>query len=96
MQLLDLDCKEIGPAEVVAVVRVAAVEDIAADGMVVGITLPTLLLKEVDKVRGDIPRSMYIRRAVEQYTRKSGGSAWVLLIIPHLLEPLGVDLLQGP
>jgi metal-responsive CopG/Arc/MetJ family transcriptional regulator len=40
-----------------------------------GITLPIILVKQVDRVRGDIPRSTYIRRAVEQYMNgKSGGS----------------------
>ncbi len=33
----------------------------------VGITLPIVLVKQTDKVRGDIPRSTFIRRAVEQY-----------------------------
>ena len=33
----------------------------------VGITLPNSLLKQVEKARGDIPRSTFIRRAVEQY-----------------------------
>jgi len=37
----------------------------------VGITLPISLLKQTDKVRRDIPRSTFIRRAVEQYL-KSG------------------------
>ena len=33
----------------------------------VGITLPIVLVKQIEKVRGDIPRSTFIRRAVEQY-----------------------------
>jgi len=33
----------------------------------VGMTLPNSLVKQADKARGDIPRSMFIRRAVEQY-----------------------------
>jgi hypothetical protein len=33
----------------------------------VGITLPVTLAKRVAKVRGDIPRSTYIRRSVERY-----------------------------
>ena len=33
----------------------------------VGITLPIVLVKQTDKSRGDIPRSTFIRRAVEQY-----------------------------
>ena len=35
----------------------------------VGITLPISLVKQADKARGDIPRSTFIRRAVEQYIR---------------------------
>jgi metal-responsive CopG/Arc/MetJ family transcriptional regulator len=40
----------------------------------VGITLPISILKRVDKVRADIPRprSMFIRRAIEQSLRKEG------------------------
>jgi metal-responsive CopG/Arc/MetJ family transcriptional regulator len=33
----------------------------------VGITLPRSLLKQTDKTRGDVPRSTYIRRAIENY-----------------------------
>jgi hypothetical protein len=33
----------------------------------VGITLPISLVKRADKARGDIPRSMFIRRAIEQF-----------------------------
>jgi hypothetical protein len=36
-----------------------------------GITLPISLLKQIDNKRGDIPRSTYIRRAVENYLRGS-------------------------
>ena len=36
-----------------------------------GITLPKSLLPTIDAKRGDIPRSTYIRRAVENYL-KSG------------------------
>jgi metal-responsive CopG/Arc/MetJ family transcriptional regulator len=39
----------------------------------VGITLPITLVKRTDKVRGDIPRSTFIRKAVEQYIRGKGG-----------------------
>ena len=35
----------------------------------VGITLPISLIKQLDKVPGDIPRSTFIRRAVEHYIR---------------------------
>ena len=38
----------------------------------VGITLPLSLLKQTDKARRDIPRSMFIRRAIEQYLRTEG------------------------
>lgn len=33
----------------------------------VAISLPTVLLKRTDKVRMDVPRSTFIRRAVEKY-----------------------------
>ena len=36
----------------------------------VGITLPKSILIRVDKVRGDIPRSTFIKRAIEQLLRK--------------------------
>jgi metal-responsive CopG/Arc/MetJ family transcriptional regulator len=36
----------------------------------VGITLPISLVKQTEKARGDIPRSTFIRRAIEQYIRK--------------------------
>jgi metal-responsive CopG/Arc/MetJ family transcriptional regulator len=39
----------------------------------VGITLPIRLVKQTDKARHDIPRSTFIRRAVEQYIRRKGG-----------------------
>jgi metal-responsive CopG/Arc/MetJ family transcriptional regulator len=34
-----------------------------------GITLPISLLEKIDKIRGDIPRSKYIRRAIESYLK---------------------------
>ena len=34
-----------------------------------GITLPISLLQKIDRNRGDIPRSTYIRRAVESYLK---------------------------
>ena len=37
----------------------------------VGITLPNSLLKETDRLRGDVPRSTYIRRAVEHYLKQN-------------------------
>ncbi|MFZ0897127.1 MAG: hypothetical protein WAZ77_21715, partial [Candidatus Nitrosopolaris sp.] len=39
----------------------------------VGITLPISLVKQTDQARGDIPRSTFIRRAVEQYILGKGG-----------------------
>ncbi|MGC1931755.1 MAG: hypothetical protein WA667_22525 [Candidatus Nitrosopolaris sp.] len=36
----------------------------------VGITLPYSVLQKIEKVRGDIPRSTYIRRAVEKYLKQ--------------------------
>ena len=32
-----------------------------------GITLPKSTIQEIDHQRGDIPRSRYIRRAIERY-----------------------------
>ena len=32
-----------------------------------GITLPKSIIQKIDQKRGDIPRSRYIRRAVEKY-----------------------------
>jgi metal-responsive CopG/Arc/MetJ family transcriptional regulator len=37
-----------------------------------GITLPISLLKQVDNKRGDIPRSTFIRRTIENYLKGSG------------------------
>jgi len=36
----------------------------------VGITLPGSLIKKTDKMRGDVPRSTYIRRTVEYYLKQ--------------------------
>jgi metal-responsive CopG/Arc/MetJ family transcriptional regulator len=36
----------------------------------VGITLPITLVKRTDKARGDIPRSTFIRKAVEKYLKQ--------------------------
>ncbi|HZD82504.1 MAG TPA: hypothetical protein VE076_06470 [Nitrososphaeraceae archaeon] len=33
----------------------------------IGITLPKSILQKIDNKRGDIPRSRYIRRAIESY-----------------------------
>jgi metal-responsive CopG/Arc/MetJ family transcriptional regulator len=37
-----------------------------------GITLPISLLQKIDNNRGDIPRSKYIRRAIENYLKSKG------------------------
>ena len=34
-----------------------------------GITLPISLLKQIENKRGDIPRSTFIRRAIESYLK---------------------------
>jgi metal-responsive CopG/Arc/MetJ family transcriptional regulator len=34
-----------------------------------GITLPISLLKKIDKIRGDVPRSKFIRRAIESFLK---------------------------
>jgi len=34
-----------------------------------GITLPISLLQKIEKKRSDIPRSTYIRRAIENYLK---------------------------
>jgi metal-responsive CopG/Arc/MetJ family transcriptional regulator len=36
------------------------------------ITLPRSLLRAIDGKRGDVPRSTYIRRAVENYLKTGG------------------------
>jgi metal-responsive CopG/Arc/MetJ family transcriptional regulator len=36
-----------------------------------GITLPVSLLKQIESKRGDIPRSTFIRRALETYLKVS-------------------------
>jgi metal-responsive CopG/Arc/MetJ family transcriptional regulator len=37
----------------------------------IGITLPKSILQTIDQKRGDIPRSRYIRRAIERYLGSS-------------------------
>ena len=37
----------------------------------IGITLPKSTIQKIDQRRGDIPRSRYIRRAVERYLDSS-------------------------
>jgi metal-responsive CopG/Arc/MetJ family transcriptional regulator len=36
-----------------------------------GITLPRSIIQKIDNRRGDIPRSRYIRRAIERYLGSS-------------------------
>ena len=36
----------------------------------VGITLPNSLIKRTDELRGDVPRSMYIRRTIIYYLKQ--------------------------
>ena len=36
-----------------------------------GITLPKSIIQKIDQKRGDIPRSRYIRRAIERYLGNS-------------------------
>jgi hypothetical protein len=38
-----------------------------------GITLSASILQKIDSKRGDIPRSRYIRRAIESYLKKGVG-----------------------
>jgi hypothetical protein len=38
-----------------------------------GITLPKSIIQKIDQGRGDIPRSRFIRRAVESYLDKGMG-----------------------
>ena len=37
-----------------------------------GITLPRSIIHKIDQRRGDIPRSRYIRRAIERYLGSNG------------------------
>jgi metal-responsive CopG/Arc/MetJ family transcriptional regulator len=39
----------------------------------VGITLPNSLIRQMDRLRGDIPRSTYIRKAIENYLKQVKG-----------------------
>jgi metal-responsive CopG/Arc/MetJ family transcriptional regulator len=39
-----------------------------------GITLPKSILQKIDNKRGDIPRSRYIRRAIERYLGSSNSN----------------------
>ena len=48
--------------------NVAATMDMTAK---LGITLPKSTILKIDQKRGDIPRSRYIRRAIENYLNSS-------------------------
>jgi metal-responsive CopG/Arc/MetJ family transcriptional regulator len=39
-----------------------------------GITLPKSIIQKIDNRRGDIPRSRYIRRAIERYLDSNSSS----------------------
>jgi metal-responsive CopG/Arc/MetJ family transcriptional regulator len=39
-----------------------------------GITLPKSIIQRIDKKRGDVPRSRYILRAIENYIGSSSSS----------------------
>jgi metal-responsive CopG/Arc/MetJ family transcriptional regulator len=39
-----------------------------------GITLPKSIIQKIDQRRGDIPRSRYIRRAIERYLGSNSSS----------------------
>jgi metal-responsive CopG/Arc/MetJ family transcriptional regulator len=39
-----------------------------------GITLPKSIIQKIDKKRGDIPRSRYILRSIENYLSSSSSS----------------------
>jgi hypothetical protein len=49
----------------------------------VGVTLPIVLVKQIEKVRGDIPRSTFIRRAVKQYN-----TIGLILLLDEGLAPM--------
>ena len=58
-----------------------------------GITLPVSLLKQIENKRGDIPRSTFIRRAVESYLKRwwvMFGFIKKLKTIYEIPEPLSV------
>jgi metal-responsive CopG/Arc/MetJ family transcriptional regulator len=49
---------------------------IAVDKTVkLGITLPKSIIQRIDKKRGDIPRSRYILRSIENYLSSSSSSS---------------------
>jgi hypothetical protein len=41
----------------------------SANRTIAGVSFPKLLLEQLDKIRGDIPRSKYIRRLLEKNLR---------------------------
>jgi metal-responsive CopG/Arc/MetJ family transcriptional regulator len=46
-----------------------------------GITLPAKLLQKIEHIRGDVPRSKFIRRAVEGYIQGRWREKWELKIL---------------
>jgi metal-responsive CopG/Arc/MetJ family transcriptional regulator len=42
-----------------------------------GITLPKSIIQKIDQNRADIPRSRFIRRAVESYLSKGMSKKWL-------------------
>jgi hypothetical protein len=52
-----------------------------------GITLPISLLKQIESKRGDIPRSTFIRRALETYL-KGSKRWWVMFGFIKKLKPM--------
>jgi metal-responsive CopG/Arc/MetJ family transcriptional regulator len=46
----------------------------------VGITLPNSLIKQTDRMRDDVPRSTYIRKAVEYYLKQGKMISCLILL----------------
>ena len=46
-----------------------------------GITLPKSIIQRIDKKRGDIPRSRYILRAIENYIGSSSSRGTQITVI---------------
>ena len=56
-----------------------------------GITLPISLLKQIENKRGDIPRSTFIRRAVESYLNEAKGDQSCLIFSEDLQHPSSIN-----
>jgi len=61
----------------------------------VGITLPIHLVKQTDKARGNIPRSTFILRALEQYIRGKGDRCPPLRDLIPLAGTIGGGFFDG-